>query len=210
MFQSGNPVELRYRVGDGEIALQGSLQRVHLPLLEVHLVEHALAAALASPGKNVVVHVTGGMGVYTSEAVVQRYDAQNQQVYLLVKDAFRYQQRRQYERFPCKLPVKLRVVGDEQWTNGEVRDISIGGARVHVTQELQLRSNTIELILTSPIDRQLIHIVADIVRVLHNVDEVGDWELGVRFVEMGRMDKIHFMRLLQFYMEGQQSLSVST
>jgi len=87
------------------------------------------------PGTTVLIAISGGTGVYTSEAVVQRCDMASGQMIVSVNGSFRFQQRRQHERYRCDMQVRLRVVGDTEWISGVCRDISVGGAFIYLLQK---------------------------------------------------------------------------
>lgn len=203
VFQIGDPVEIHFRSGNNLVALHGTLAQVSRPLMEIHLTDQPLHDGMVRSGVNVLLAVSGGTGIYTAEAVVQRYNPTAGQVILSVSGSFRFQQRRQHERYRCNMQVRLRAMGDAEWITGECRDISAGGARIYLPQEFVLRSNAIEVIFISPTSQQAVRAVAEIVRTGKLLEGDG-WEIGIRFTEMSRMEKIHFARLLQHWASTQQ------
>lgn len=203
MFQIGDPVEIHFRSGNIPVALHGKLAQMVRPLMEIHLSDQPVHDGLVRAGVNVLVAVSGGKGIYTAEAVVQRYHPADGQIVVCVNGSFRFQQRRQHERYRCRMQVRLRAVGDSEWITGECRDISAGGARIYLPNELALRSDTLEVVFISPTSQQAVRAVAEIVRTGKLLEESG-WEIGVRFAEMSRMEKIQFARLLQHWESTQQ------
>lgn len=203
MFQTGDPVEIHFKAGGTLLTLHGMLGKTARPLMEVHLKNQPLHDGLVRPGTNVLVVISGGAGIYTAEAVIQQYLPADGQIVVCVDCSFRFQQRRQHERYRCNMQVRLRVVGDTEWITGECRDISAGGARIYLPQGVVLRSNTVELLFISPVNQQAVRAVAEIVRTGKLLDQDG-WEIGVRFTEMSRMEKIQFARLLQLWASPQQ------
>ncbi|GIV15883.1 MAG: hypothetical protein KatS3mg022_1318 [Armatimonadota bacterium] len=203
MFHTGDPVEIHFKQGDVPVTLRGKLVQMARPLLGIQIMEHTVCDGSVKPGTCVLVAISGGTGVYTSEAVVQRCDVAAGQVIVAVSGSFRYQQRRQHERYRCDMQVRLRVVGDTEWISGVCRDISAGGARIYLSQEFVLRSNTLEVVFISPASQQAVRAVAEIVRTSKLVSDSG-WEIGIRFTEMNRMEKIQFARLLQHWASLQQ------
>jgi len=202
VFQTGDPVEIHFRTGNTLVALHGTLVQMVRPLMEIHLNSQPLHDGLVRSGINVLVVISAGTGIYTTEAVIQRYHPAAGQIVVCVNGSFRFQQRRQHERYRCNMQVRLRAVGDTEWITGECRDISAGGARIYLAQELVLRSNTLELLFISPGNQQAVRAVAEIVRTGKLLDQDG-WEIGVRFTEMSRMEKIQFARLLQLWADPQ-------
>ncbi len=203
MFQVGDPVEIHFKAGNVSVALHGTLAQMVRSLMGIHLKNQPPHEGLVRSGLNVLVVISGGTGVYTAEAVVQQYHPASGQIVVCVNGSFRFQQRRQHERYPCNMQVRLRVVGGAEWINGECRDISAGGARIHVPQEIVLPSSTLEVVFISPTSQQAVRAVAEIVRTGKLLEEEG-WEIGIRFAEMSRMEKIQFARLLQHWADAQQ------
>jgi len=203
VFQTGDPAEIHFRTGNTLVALHGTLVQMARPLMEIHLKNQPLHDGLVRPGTNVLVVISGGAGIYTAEAVIQQYLPADGQIVVCVDGSFRFQQRRQHERYRCNMQVRLRVVGDTEWITGECRDISAGGARIYLPQGVVLRSNTVELLFISPVNQQAVRAVAEIVRTGKLLDQDG-WEIGVRFTEMSRMEKIQCARLLQLWASPQQ------
>jgi hypothetical protein len=203
VFQTGDPVEIHFKAGGTLLTLHGMLVQTARPLMEIHLKDQPLHDGLVRPGTNVLVVISGGAGIYTAEAVIQQYLPADGQIVVCVDCSFRFQQRRQHERYRCNMQVRLRVVGDTEWITGECRDISAGGARIYLPQGVVLRSNTVELLFISPVNQQAVRAVAEIVRTGKLLDQDG-WEIGVRFTEMSRMEKIQFARLLQLWALPQQ------
>ncbi len=198
MFQIGASVKIHLKVNTSMVVSQGKLARMACPLLAIHLQNESLYDMLLTPGTNVLLVISAESGIYSGEAVVQQYHPEVAEIVVQVKGSFRFQQRRQHERYPCNMQVRLRAVGDTEWITGECRDISAGGARIYLAQELVLRSNTLELLFISPGNQQAVRAVAEIVRTGKLLDQDG-WEIGVRFTEMSRMEKIQFARLLQLW-----------
>ncbi|MCS6948971.1 MAG: PilZ domain-containing protein [bacterium] len=198
MFRAGDPVEVHFKVGNAPVTLRGKLAQIARPLLGIQLSDTLACNGSLVPGAAVVVAISGGTGIYTAPAVVQRCNLEARQLVVATQGSFCYQQRRQHERYRCDMQVRLRPVGDTEWTAGICRDISAGGARIYLPQELVLRSNTLELVFLSPDNQQAVRAIAEVVRTSKLLDESG-WELGVRFTEMNRMEKIHFARLLQHW-----------
>jgi len=198
VFHVGDPVQIHFKLGNTAIALQGKLAQMVRPLMEVHLTEKPLHNGAVKPGMCVLVVISGGTGVYTAEASIQQYRPHTGQVVVAVNGSFRFQQRRQQERYRCDMQVRLRVVGDAEWITGTCRDISAGGARIYLPQEFVLRSNTLEIVFIAPTNQQAVRAIAEVVRTSKLLEETG-WEVGVRFTEMDRMEKIRFARLLQHW-----------
>lgn len=198
VFQSGDPVEVRVKLGNVPIALRGKLVQVARPLLGIQLSDTLTHTSFLASGAEVFVAISGGTGVYTAPATVQRYDLVSGQLVVATHGSFCYQQRRQYERYRCRMPVRLRVVGDAEWLEGVCRDISASGARVYLQQELRLRSETLELVFVSPDSQQSVRAMGEVIRINRTVDQSG-WEIGVRFTEMKRTERIQFARLLQHW-----------
>lgn len=203
MFRTGDPVEIHFKLGNTPVALRGNLVQMARPLLGVQLTDPPVCEGSMKPGTTVLIAISGGTGVYTSEAVVQRCDMASGQMIVSVNGSFRFQQRRQHERYRCDMQVRLRVVGDTEWISGVCRDISAGGARIYLSQEFVLRSNTLEVVFISSVTQQAVRAVAEIVRTSKLLNDSG-WEIGVRFTEMNRMEKIQFARLLQHWASLQQ------
>lgn len=198
MFRSGDPVEVHFKVGDAPVALRGKLAQFARSLLGIQLTDTMPCSSFLSPGATVLVAISGGTGVYTAQAVVQRCNASAGHLVVTVQGSFCYQQRRQHERYLCNMPVRLRVVGDPEWIEGVCRDISAGGARIYLERQIRLRSETLELVFLSPDSHQAVRAIGEVVRIGKLVDASG-WELGIRFTEMNRMERIHFTRLLQHW-----------
>lgn len=205
MFHTGNPVEIAIDTSAGSLSVTGTLARVACPVLEVHLADPSLAQSILRGGLVVGVNISGAKGVYSTEATIHRFDGQTGQLVLVANGSFRYQQRRQHERYLCDIPVHLRIVGDSEWVSGRCRDISAGGARIYLPQEFTLRSNTLEIVFIAPDNQQAVRAIAEIVRTSKLLNESG-WELGIRFTEMNRMEKIHFARLLQHWANQQATV----
>lgn len=203
MFQTGDPVEIHFKMGDAPVTLRGKLVQMARPLLGIQLMNSPACDGSIKPGMTVLIAISGGTGVYTSEVVVQRCDMTLGQLIVSVNGSFRFQQRRQHERYPCDMQVHVRVVGDTEWINGVCRDISAGGARIYLSQEFVLRSNTLEVVFISPTNQQAVRAIAEIVRTSKLLNDSG-WEIGIRFTEMNRMEKIQFARLLQHWASRQQ------
>ncbi|MEJ5253359.1 MAG: PilZ domain-containing protein [Chthonomonadetes bacterium] len=203
VFHPGDPAEIHFKLGSTSVAMQGKVAQFVRPLLEVHLTGEPVHDGAVHTGMNVLVVVSGGTGIYTAEASIQRYQPQTGQLVLAVNGSFRFQQRRQHERYRCKIPVRLRVVGDSEWVSATCRDISAGGARLYLSQEFVLRSNAVEIIFISPDSQQGVRAIAEVVRTSKLLEESG-WELGIRFTEMDRMEKIRFARLLQHWASVEQ------
>lgn len=203
MFHPGDPVQLHFKLGDMSVALHGKLAQAVRQLIEVHLTEEQVHSEAVKPGMSVLIVISGGTGIYTAEANIQRYQPQTGQIVVTLKGSFRYQQRRQHERYRCNMQVRLRVVGDTEWLTGVCRDISAGGARLYLPQEFVLRSNTLEVIFIAPTNEQAVRAVAEVVRTSKLIEDSG-WELGIRFIEMDRMEKIRFARLLQHWASTDQ------
>lgn len=203
MFHPGDPVQIHFKLGDMSVALHGKLAQAVSQLIEVHLTEEPAHSEAVKPGMSVLIVISGGTGVYTAEANIQRYQLQTGQIVVAVKGSFRYQQRRQHERYRCSMQVRLRVVGDTKWLTGVCRDISAGGARLYLPQEFVLHSDTLEVIFVAPTNEQAVRAVAEVVRTSKLIEDSG-WELGVRFIEMDRMEKIRFTRLLQHWASAGQ------
>lgn len=203
MFHPGDPVQIHFKLGDMSVALHGKLAQAVSQLIEVHLTEEPAHSEAVKPGMSVLIVISGGTGVYTAEANIQRYQPQTGQIVVAVKGSFRYQQRRQHERYRCNMQVRLRVVGDTKWLTGVCRDISAGGARLYLPQEFVLHSDTLEVIFVAPTNEQAVRAVAEVVRTSKLIEDSG-WELGVRFIEMDRMEKIRFARLLQHWASAGQ------
>lgn len=203
MFQTGDPVEVHFKLGETPLSIHGQLAQVARPLMAILVSEPPVCNGAIKPGNTVIIAISGGTGVYTAEAVVQRCDLSAGHLIVSVNSSFRYQQRRQHERYRCNMQVRLRVVGDTEWVNGICRDISAGGARVYLAQEFTLRSNTIEIVFIAPDSQQAVRAIAEIVRTSKLLHDSG-WEIGVRFTEMNRMEKIQFTRLLQHWASQQQ------
>lgn len=198
VFRGGDAVEIRFNQGNTTVSLHGTLAQVVRPLLEVHLNSVPPPDASLKQGMTVAIAITSGTGIYTADVTVQQYHPQAQRVVVAANGCFRYQQRRQHERYRCEMQVHLRCVGDPDWTSGICRDISAGGARIYLPREFVLRSNTLEVVFLSPANQQAVRAIAEVVRASKLLDEAG-WELGIRFTEMNRMEKIHFARLLQHW-----------
>lgn len=203
MFHTGDPIEIHFKLAHAPFSLRGKLVQMARPLLGIQLAEPPMCDGMVKPGTCVLVAISGGTGVYTAEAVVQRCDMAAGQVILSVNGSFRYQQRRQHERYRCDMQVRLRVVGDPEWMNGVCRDISAGGARIYLAQEFVMRSNTIEVVFIAPDNQQAVRAVAEIVRTSKLLHDSG-WEIGVHFTEMSRTEKIQFARLLQHWASQQE------
>ncbi len=203
MFHSGDPAEIHFKLGSTSVAMQGKVAQFVRPLMEIHLTGEPVHDGVVHTGMNVLVVVSSGTGVYTAEASIHRYQPQAGQVVVAVNGCFRFQQRRQHERYKCNIPVRLRVVGDSEWVNAICRDISAGGARLYLPQEFVLRSNTLEVIFISPDSQQGVRAIAEVVRTSKLLEDNG-WELGIRFIEMDRMEKIRFARLLQHWASVEQ------
>lgn len=198
VFRIGDPVEIQVKLGTNSISLYGKLAQVVRPLLEIHLNQQQGHIGAVQPGTSVVVYISGGTGIYIADAIVQRCYAQTGQVVVSIDGCFRFQQRRQHERYRCEMQARLRVVGDNEWVPGICRDISAGGARIYLSREFVLRSNTMEVVFISPTNHQAVHTMAEVVRTSKLVGDNG-WEIGIRFAEMNRMEKIQFARLLQYW-----------
>jgi hypothetical protein len=198
VFQAGDPVEIQLRSGNLCVGVRGKLVQFVRPLMEIHLENSPVCASALQAGAVVPLAISGGTGVYTAEAVVQRYNSATGQVIVSVNGSFRFQQRRQHERYPCRMPVHVRAVGDTDWQNAECCDISAGGARIYLAQEIILRTSTLEIVFLAPGSQQGVRAVAEVVRTSKLLHEAG-WELGVRFTEMDRAEKIRFTRLLQYW-----------
>lgn len=198
MFQTGDPVEIHFKVGNVPVALRGKLVQVARPLLGIQLNNAAAPSSTLASGMVVLVAISGGTGIYTAQATVQRYDAASGQLVVAIQGSFCFQQRRQHERYRCHMPVRLRVVGDTEWIDGVCRDISAGGARIYLPQQFIIRSNTLEVLFIAPDNQQAVRAIAEVVRTSKLIDDSG-WELGIRFTEMNRMEKIQFARLLQHW-----------
>lgn len=196
VFQTGDPVEIHFKMGNTCVTLHGKLVQMPCPLMGMRLTDSSGGADSLKRGMTVLIAIGGSTGVYSAEAVVQRCDPAEGQVVVSVNGSFRYQQRRWHERYRCDMQVRLRVVGDTKWISGVCRDISAGGARIYLSQEIELRSNTLEVVFLSPTNQQAVRAVGEVVRTSKLLDDSG-WEIGVRFAEMNRMEKIHFARLLQ-------------
>ncbi|MCS6830192.1 MAG: PilZ domain-containing protein [Armatimonadota bacterium] len=203
MFQVGDPVEVHFKLGEAAVSMHGRLAQVARPLIAIQIAEPPVCNGAVKPGSMVVVAISGGTGVYTAEAIVQRCDLAAGHLIVAINSSFRYQQRRQHERYRCDMQVRLRVVGDPEWLSGRCMDISAGGARIYLPQQFTLRSNTIEVVFVAPDNQQAVRAVAEIVRTSKLLHDSG-WEIGVRFTEMNRMEKIHFARLLQHWASLQQ------
>lgn len=203
MFQAGDPVQIHFKLRDTPIALQGKLAQMVRPLMEIHLTEEPVFDGAVKPGMSILVVVVGGTGIYTAEASIQRYQPNTGQVVVAVKGSFRFQQRRQHERYRCEMQARLRVVGDTEWLDGVCRDISAGGARIYLPQEFVLRSDTVEVIFIAPTNEQAVRAMAEVVRTSKLIEGNG-WELGIRFTEIDRMEKIRFARLLQHWASAGQ------
>jgi c-di-GMP-binding flagellar brake protein YcgR len=171
--------------------------------MEIHLADSLICESAVKPGATVTVAISGGTGLYCADAVIQRYYPATRQLIIAISGSFRFEQRRQHERYRCHMPVRLRVVGDTQWTGGECRDISAGGARIYLPKELVLRSNTVELVFISPTNQQGVRAMAEVVRTSKLLNDPG-WEIGVRFTEMERVEKIQFARLLQYWASARE------
>ena len=198
MFQAGDPVQIQFKLGNSAVALRGKLAQAVRSLIEVHLTDEPVHDGSLKPGSGVVVVISSSTGIYTSEATVQRYYPPTGQLVVTVNGCFRHQQRRQHERYRCEMQVHLRAAGETDWIAGICRDISAGGARIYVPQELVLKSTSLEVVFISPSNQQAVRAMAEVARTSKLLDDVG-WELGVRFTEMNRMEKIHFARLLQHW-----------
>ncbi len=198
MFQAGDPVEVHVKIGGNPVALRGQVAQVVRPLIEVHLADNPPLDGSIKPGMCVPIAITSSTGIYSSEATVQRYHPQTKQLVVAVNGSFRFQQRRQHERYRCEMQVHLRASGENEWTTGICRDISAGGARIYVPQNFVLQSNALEVVFIAPTNQQAVRANAEVVRTSKLLNDEG-WELGIRFTEMNRMEKIHFARLLQHW-----------
>lgn len=196
MFQTGASVKIHLRGNTSTVVSQGKLARMACPLMAIRLQDNSLHDTLFTRGTNVLLVISAEAGIYSGEAVVQEYHPEVAEIVVQVKGSFRFQQRRQHERYPCNMQVRLRVVGDTEWVTGECRDISAVGARIYLPHELILRSDTVELLFISEANQQVGHAVAEIIRIGKTRDKEG-WEIAVRFTEMSRAEKIQFARLLQ-------------
>lgn len=203
MFQTGDPVEIHFKIGNMPVSLQGTLVQMVRPLIGIQLTEASACDGSLKPGVNVLLAISGGTGVYTAEVTVQRCDLAARQLVVSVGGSFRYQQRRLHERYRCNMQTRLRAAGDTKWIDGVCRDISAGGARIYLSQQFTLRSDTLEVVFIAPGNQQAVRAVAEVVRTSKLLDDSG-WEIGIRFTEMSRTEKIQFSRLLQHWASLQQ------